>query len=189
MWDFTRAGDTFRNRTVVTFDAPAGASTFLDCVGATIASIDLNGAALDPAHAASDGRIELSGLAEHNAVTVEADFAYRTDGQGIHRFVDPEDGEVNFDGITYAKGASVLKQLVYWVGKDLPNALQSETTAGFGHVHDVAILEPYVDEYFAMLRRIYKDKTNEMAANLIEGLYPVCLLYTSPSPRDGLLSR
>ncbi len=58
-------------------------------------------------------------------------------------------------------------------GKDLPNALQSETTGGFNHVHDVAILEPYVDEYFAMLRRIYKDKTNEMAANLIEGLYPV----------------
>ena len=31
---------------------------------------------------------------------------------------DIEDVEVNFDGITYAKGASVLKQLVAWVGKD-----------------------------------------------------------------------
>ncbi|HEX6919920.1 MAG TPA: aminopeptidase N, partial [Actinomycetes bacterium] len=29
-----------------------------------------------------------------------------------------EDVEVNFDGITYAKGASVLKQLVAWVGRD-----------------------------------------------------------------------
>ncbi len=29
---------------------------------------------------------------------------------------DLEDVEVNFDGITYAKGASVLKQLVAWVG-------------------------------------------------------------------------
>ena len=57
-------------------------------------------------------------------------------------------------------------------GKDLPNAIQSETTAGFNHVHDVAILEPYVDEYFAMLRRVYSEKTNEMASNLIEGLYP-----------------
>ena len=57
-------------------------------------------------------------------------------------------------------------------GKDLPNAIQSETTAGFGHVHDVALIAPYVDDYFGMLRRIYKDKTNEMAANLIEGLYP-----------------
>jgi aminopeptidase N len=54
-------------------------------------------------------------------------------------------------------------------GKDLPNAIQSETTAGFNHVHDTTVLEPYVDEYFAMLRRIYAEKTNEMAANLIEG--------------------
>jgi aminopeptidase N len=29
-----------------------------------------------------------------------------------------EDVEVNFDGITYAKGAAVLKQLVAWVGRD-----------------------------------------------------------------------
>jgi aminopeptidase N len=29
-----------------------------------------------------------------------------------------DDVEVNFDGITYAKGASVLKQLVAWVGRD-----------------------------------------------------------------------
>jgi aminopeptidase N len=31
---------------------------------------------------------------------------------------DLEDVEVNFDGITYAKGASVLKQLVAWVGPE-----------------------------------------------------------------------
>jgi aminopeptidase N len=31
---------------------------------------------------------------------------------------DLEDVEVNFDGITYAKGASVLTQLVAWVGRD-----------------------------------------------------------------------
>ncbi len=94
LWDFTPAGETFHNRTVVTFDAPPGASSFLDCVGATITSIELNGVALDPGEVASAGRIELSDLAEHNTVTVDAHFAYRTDGQGIHRFVDPEDGEV-----------------------------------------------------------------------------------------------
>ena len=32
--------------------------------------------------------------------------------------VDVEAVETNFDGITYAKGASVLKQLVAWVGRD-----------------------------------------------------------------------
>jgi aminopeptidase N len=31
---------------------------------------------------------------------------------------DLEDVEVNFDGITYAKGAAVLKQLASWVGRD-----------------------------------------------------------------------
>jgi aminopeptidase N len=31
---------------------------------------------------------------------------------------DIDDVKVNFDGITYAKGASVLKQLVAWVGQD-----------------------------------------------------------------------
>ena len=31
---------------------------------------------------------------------------------------DLDDVLVNFDGITYAKGASVLKQLVAYVGKD-----------------------------------------------------------------------
>jgi aminopeptidase N len=38
--------------------------------------------------------------------------------------------KVNFDGITYAKGASVLKQLVAWVGQDaFLSALQSYFTA------------------------------------------------------------
>jgi aminopeptidase N len=40
--------------------------------------------------------------------------------------VDIEAVKVNFDGITYAKGASVLKQLVAWVGQDaFLSALQS----------------------------------------------------------------
>ncbi|NLT31582.1 MAG: aminopeptidase N [Propionibacterium sp.] len=32
--------------------------------------------------------------------------------------VDLEAADQNFDGVTYAKGASVLKQLVHWVGED-----------------------------------------------------------------------
>jgi aminopeptidase N len=93
-WDFTGPGDTFRTSATVRFGAREGASTFLDCVGASIASLRLNGIALDPVSAATDGRIELTDLVAHNTVKIEADFAYRTDGQGVHRFVDPEDGEV-----------------------------------------------------------------------------------------------
>ncbi|WP_062531113.1 aminopeptidase N [Demequina rhizosphaerae] len=68
--------------------------------------------------------------------------------------------------------------------KDLPNALQYETIAGFNHVHDLDLLVPFVDEYFGALRRIYSTKTNEIAANLIEGLYPVELAGRVPDLQD-----
>ena len=46
--------------------------------------------------------------------------------------------KVNFDGITYAKGASVLKQLVAWVGQDaFLSALHSYFTA---HEYDNTVL-------------------------------------------------
>ena len=56
-------------------------------------------------------------------VSAEKSWAYRQDQlASTHPIVadirDLEDVEVNFDGITYAKGASVLKQLVHWVGQD-----------------------------------------------------------------------
>lgn len=57
-------------------------------------------------------------------------------------------------------------------GDDMPNAMQFEATSGFNRLHDTTLLEPFVDDYFAMLRRVYDTKTNEMATNLIEGLYP-----------------
>ncbi|MFL6168841.1 MAG: aminopeptidase N, partial [Ornithinibacter sp.] len=55
--------------------------------------------------------------------TAEKSWAYRQDQlPSTHPIVadirDLEDVEVNFDGITYAKGASVLKQLVAHVGRE-----------------------------------------------------------------------
>ena len=54
---------------------------------------------------------------------LEKGWAYRQDQlSSTHPIVaeinDLEDVQANFDGITYAKGASVLKQLVAWVGQD-----------------------------------------------------------------------
>ena len=63
----------------------------------------------------------------HNAWTtfhaMEKSWAYRQDQlPSTHPIVanirDIEDVQVNFDGITYAKGGSVLKQLVAWVGRE-----------------------------------------------------------------------
>jgi aminopeptidase N len=55
--------------------------------------------------------------------SLEKSWAYRQDQlPSTHPIVadirDLADVEVNFDGITYAKGASVLRQLVAWVGED-----------------------------------------------------------------------
>ena len=53
----------------------------------------------------------------------EKTWAYRQDQLPsthpvVDDIVDLEAAEVNFDGITYAKGASVIRQLVAWVGRE-----------------------------------------------------------------------
>jgi len=93
-WDFTAEGDHFRTSTRISFDIANGASTFLDCAAAEVTRIVLNGTEIDPRTVVSTGRIALDNLQAHNEVEIDAVFAYRVDGQGIHRFVDPEDGEV-----------------------------------------------------------------------------------------------
>lgn len=58
---------------------------------------------------------------------------------------------------------------------DLPNALQAATIGGFGRVHDTALLLPWVEPYFADLERVWAQKTNEMAQNVVLGFYPTAL--------------
>jgi aminopeptidase N len=91
--DLTTGPEVFRSTTTVRFSAKAGASTFIDAFTRTVHSIELNGAAVDTA--AADGvRIRLDDLAEENVLTVVADAEYTNSGEGLHRFVDPVDGEV-----------------------------------------------------------------------------------------------
>ncbi|MCL1899958.1 MAG: aminopeptidase N, partial [Promicromonosporaceae bacterium] len=91
--DLTTGPERFRSRTDIAFEAVAGADTFLDLVDAQVVGVELNGKALD-ASVYQDSRIPLVGLAEENRVTVIADLAYTNTGEGLHRFVDPVDGEV-----------------------------------------------------------------------------------------------
>ena len=85
---------TFRSVTIVTFDALAGADTVLDLAAGTVRSATLNGRQLDVSGYDESTGIALSGLAEHNVVVVDADCRYSNTGEGLHRFVDPVDGEV-----------------------------------------------------------------------------------------------
>ncbi|PPG89624.1 aminopeptidase N [Rathayibacter sp. AY1F3] len=92
--DLTRGAETFLSTTTVRFSATEGASSFIDAVTGTVHSVTLNGAELDPADVADGVRIRLDALAADNELTVVADMLYTNTGEGLHRFVDPVDGEV-----------------------------------------------------------------------------------------------
>ncbi|MGW0858353.1 aminopeptidase N [Streptomyces sp. NPDC002690] len=87
---------TFRSVTTIRFrSARAGASTFADLIAPGVDAVTLNGTALDPAAVFDGTRVALDGLAEgENVLVVDARCAYSRTGEGMHRFVDPEDGEV-----------------------------------------------------------------------------------------------
>ncbi|MFF2624078.1 aminopeptidase N [Oerskovia jenensis] len=92
--DLTTGPTTFGSTTVVRFAATAGASTFIDLIAPTVREVVLNGETLDVAGVFADSRIQLDGLAAENELRVVADAAYTNSGEGLHRFVDPVDGEV-----------------------------------------------------------------------------------------------
>ena len=92
--DLTGDPETFRARTTVTFDAEAGAHTFIDAITASVDSVTLNGTSLDPAKVSDGERIDLPDLAEHNELVVDSRMYYMNTGEGLHRFVDPVDDQV-----------------------------------------------------------------------------------------------
>src|SRR3954447_25294202 len=86
---------TFRPIPTVEFASrEAGAATFIDLVAETLHSATLNGVELDVSGYTEDGGLPLPDLAEQNALVVTADYRYSNSGEGLHRFEDPEDGQV-----------------------------------------------------------------------------------------------
>jgi aminopeptidase N len=86
---------TFGSTTTVRFSCrQPGADTFIDLVAETVHSATLNGVALDVATYTEDDGLPLPGLAADNTLVVVADCRYSNSGEGLHRFVDPEDGQV-----------------------------------------------------------------------------------------------
>ncbi|MDR0483007.1 MAG: aminopeptidase N [Cellulomonadaceae bacterium] len=92
--DLTTGPQTFASSTTIAFDATVGASTFLDLIADAVHSVELNGVSLNPDEVFQDSRITLANLAATNTVTVTATCEYSNTGEGLHRFVDPVDGEV-----------------------------------------------------------------------------------------------
>ncbi|MEU5110339.1 aminopeptidase N [Streptomyces longwoodensis] len=86
---------TFRSVTTVRFRCnEPGASAFADLIAPRVTAVSLNGRDLDPAEVFDGSRIALEDLAAENELVVDAQCAYSRTGEGLHRFVDPEDGEV-----------------------------------------------------------------------------------------------
>ncbi|MEY5146062.1 MAG: aminopeptidase, partial [Actinomycetota bacterium] len=85
---------TFGSKTTVRFSAKAGHSTFIDAITDSVQAITLNGQALDPKTHSDNIRIELPNLQTDNLLVVQARGKYSNSGEGLHRFVDPVDGEV-----------------------------------------------------------------------------------------------
>ncbi|MEV7604550.1 aminopeptidase N [Paenarthrobacter sp. NPDC089322] len=92
--DLTKGPDVFGSTTVVRFSAEPGASTFIDAITESVHRVTLNGTELDPAEVSDGVRIQLPDLAAANELTIVADAPYMNTGEGLHRFVDPVDGEV-----------------------------------------------------------------------------------------------
>ncbi|HEY0487680.1 MAG TPA: aminopeptidase N [Mycobacteriales bacterium] len=85
---------TYRTRTEIRFRATPGGATFVDLVADRIHAATLNGAPVDTSAYTPDTGIRLADLAAENVLVVDADGLYTNTGEGLHRFVDPVDGEV-----------------------------------------------------------------------------------------------
>ena len=58
----------------------------------------------------------------------------------------------------------------------LPNAMLSATMSGFQQADQVELLAPYADRYFASIERIWDERTNETAINIITSMFPSVLI-------------
>ncbi|PYI38425.1 aminopeptidase N [Arthrobacter psychrolactophilus] len=95
--DLSQAADLsvpgFSSRTTINFSANSTAGTFLDFIGLSVESVRLNGQELNVSEVVDAQRIKLPILAPENEVVVTATAAYSSSGEGLHRFVDPADGQ------------------------------------------------------------------------------------------------
>ena len=93
--DVTKDAKTFDSDTTIVFScSKPGSEIFVDAITDSVSLIELNGVALDPASHSDGIRITVPGLAAQNTLRIVAKGIYSNTGEGLHRFVDPVDGEV-----------------------------------------------------------------------------------------------
>jgi len=110
-----RTSPEFASTTRVRFSllAPAdpGTSTFAELKPVAVHALTLNGRPLDPATALDGNRLALTGLTgltglgASNELVATTTMRYSNTGEGLHRFTDPEDGEVYLYAQTFLDDA------------------------------------------------------------------------------------
>ncbi|WP_129359669.1 MULTISPECIES: aminopeptidase N [Micrococcaceae] len=100
--DLTYAADpgmpAFPTTTTVTFraDVPTSgeAETFIEYIHHSVDSVELNGQKLRISDVVQGSRILLPRLAPTNRLVIHGRSLYSRSGEGLHRFIDPEDGRL-----------------------------------------------------------------------------------------------
>ncbi|MGW0214602.1 aminopeptidase N [Micromonospora chokoriensis] len=102
--DLTGGAELFRSRVEIRFRATPGTATFAEVKPITLLGVRLNDRDLDPGLLV-DNRLPLDDLDAENTLVVEAEMAYSNAGEGMHRFVDPADGETYLYAMSFLDNA------------------------------------------------------------------------------------
>ena len=101
--DLAADPETFGSTTVIRFESRGG-PTFVDLKPVRVLDLRFNDAPLDP-DLLDQGRLPLETIAGTNVLRVEAVMQFRNDGEGLHRSVDPADGQHYVYGMSFMDAA------------------------------------------------------------------------------------
>src|SRR5262245_38257813 len=104
--DLTEPGDLFASTTTICFTAHEP-ETFVEVVCEQLLDVVLDGVP-QPVETYAEGRLPLVGLGGRHELLVRARMRYSHDGEGLHRFVDPADGD------TYLCATSSIDNAKRW---------------------------------------------------------------------------
>jgi aminopeptidase N len=104
--DLAADDSTFASVTTVELTSTGG-STFLDVKPVQLHAVDLDGTALDTG-LLEHGRFPLDLSPGPHRLRVEATMPFRNDGEGLHRSVDPADGQTYIYGMSFMEAAPTI---------------------------------------------------------------------------------
>jgi aminopeptidase N len=168
-----------------TYAAPAGSDLQLAWVR-TFASAARSDGDLDLVGALLDGSEVIEGLSVDTELRWALLRRLATSGKLGEAAIDAElDRDRTAAGERHAAAArasipTVEAKAAAWAavvdGNELPNALQAAVIGGFAQPEQGELLRSYVEPYFSCLVDVWKNRTHEIAGNIVEGLYPSWLV-------------